>query len=51
MTTETRRRVGAQRDLELVAEDQVLKGDIPTRPSGSKQGAKKKEKQLDHPSA
>ena len=51
MTTEARRRVGAQRDLELMAEDQVLKCDIPTRPSGSKQGAKKEEQQLDHPSA
>jgi hypothetical protein len=44
MTTEARLRVGAQRDLELMAEDQVLKCDIPTRPSGSKQGAKKMEK-------
>jgi len=38
-------------------QDQVLERDIPTRPSGSKQGTKKKkkkkkkEKQLDHPSA
>jgi hypothetical protein len=44
VTTEARLRVGAQRDLELMAENQVLKCDIPTRPGGSKQGAKKKEK-------
>jgi len=51
MTTEARLRVGAQRDLELMAQDQILEYDIPTRPGGSEQGPKKKEKQLDHPSA
>jgi hypothetical protein len=30
VTTEVRLRVGAQRDLELMAEDDVLECDIPT---------------------
>ncbi len=40
MTTEARIWVGAQRDLELMAEDQVLEREIPTRSNGSNEGAK-----------
>jgi hypothetical protein len=36
-------RVGAQRDLELMAEDQVLEGEIPTRSNGSGERTQHKE--------
>jgi hypothetical protein len=32
------------RDLELMAEDQIFESDVPPRPNGSNQGAKRKEK-------
>ncbi len=37
-------RVGAQRDLELMAEDQVLEREIPTRSNRSDEGPQHKEK-------
>ncbi len=43
-------RVGAQRDLELVAEGEVLESDIPARSGGSNEGAKNQEKKFEHPS-
>ncbi len=43
-------RVGAQRDLELMAEDQVLEREIATRSNGSDERPQHKEKQFGHPS-
>ena len=36
-------RVGAQRDLELMAEDQVLKREVPARSNGSDERTKHKQ--------
>ncbi len=36
-------RIGAQGDLELMAEDQVLEREIPTRSNGSDEGPQHKE--------
>jgi len=44
LSTEAGLRVGAQRDLELVAEGEVLESDIPARSGGSNEGAKNQEK-------
>jgi hypothetical protein len=43
-------RVGAQRDLELMVEDQVLEREIPPRSNGSKERMEGKPKQFEHPS-
>ena len=50
MTTEAGMRVGAQRDLDLVAESEVLESDIPARSDGSNEGAKNQKKKFEHPS-
>ena len=39
-------RLGAQRDLELIAEDQVLEREIPPRSNGSKERMQGKPKQF-----
>ena len=43
-------RVGAQGDLELMAEDQVLEREIPARSNGSGEGTKHNEELFGHPS-
>ena len=43
-------RVGAQCDLELMAEDQVLEREIPPRSNGSKERMEGKPKKFEHPS-
>ncbi len=50
MSTKARLRVGAQRDLELMPQDEVLERHIPARPNGSSEGAESQEEQLEHPS-
>ncbi len=40
---EARMRIGAQRDLELMAEDQVLEREIPTRSNRSDERTERKE--------
>ena len=45
-----RMRGGAQRDLELMAEDQVLEREIPPRSNGSKERMEGKPKKFEHPS-
>jgi hypothetical protein len=43
-------RVGAQRDLEMMAEDQVFEREIPARSNGSGERTQHKEEQSGHPS-
>ena len=43
-------RIGSQRDLELMAEDQVLEGEIPTRSNRSNERPQHKEEEFGHPS-
>ncbi len=40
---EARMRIGSQRDLELMAEDQVLEREVPTRSNRSDEGTQHKE--------
>jgi hypothetical protein len=42
-------RVGAQGDLELMAEDQILEREIPARSNGSDERTKRKEEEFGHP--
>ncbi len=43
-------RVGAQRDLELMAEDQVLEREVPARANGSHESIESEPKQFERPS-
>ncbi len=48
-TLEAGMRVGAQRDLELMPEDQVLEREIPPRSNGGDERPKHKEEEFGHP--
>lgn len=44
-------RVGTKRHLELVAEDEVLEGEVMARPQEGDRGMQKQEENLKHPTA
>jgi hypothetical protein len=43
-------RIGSQRDLELMAEDEILEREFPTRSNRSDEHTQHKEEQFEHPS-
>ena len=49
LTAEARVAIGPEGDLELVAGDKVLKGDITTGPRAGEKGAQQQQKDLEHP--